>query len=185
MTAQHKKAALLFWWALLLLRIVWYYSIEPTYQDENTTTVINNEWITSQTGTQTPETSLVTIIVPENYESYSNSMIDFAQIWWQDPLPTIKFIQKDITVPFTNDLEKTSAQLAAEQFPTGGGPEKASVVYLKIVNTTAYVVLNIDVDWWAGVSVATAIIHPVVEKTLLQFENIEQVVFGYASWDTI
>jgi hypothetical protein len=55
--------------------------------------------------------------------------------------------------------------------------------YFKVQSGTAYVVLNIDENGRAGVSVSIARIHPVVEKTLLQFPEIHSVVFGYASGD--
>ena len=37
-----------------------------------------------------------------------------------------------------------------------------------------------DTDGWAGVSFSWAYCHPFVEKTLLHFKNIEQVVWDEA-----
>jgi len=141
----------------------------------------------SETVTPTPEaqTTTLTIMVPENPESYQQKMTDYAQLGGPDPAATWNFVPKQITVPYTDDLIKASANAAAAEFPTGGGPNKAEVVYLKIIDGTAYVLMNIDIDGWAGVSVSLAIIHPVVEKTLLQFAEIENIVFGYAPGDSL
>lgn len=127
---------------------------------------------------ETPPTqSVITIMVPENYELYRQQMADFVQVGAPDPLETTTFIKKEISIPYTEDLIMASAQAAAGEMPTGGGPEKASVEYLKIENSTAYVLLNIDTDGWAGVSVSLATIHPLVEKTLLQFPEIKEIKF--------
>jgi len=127
--------------------------------------------------------SIITIMVPENYTLYKQEMTEFAQIGGIDPLNNIKFEKKIIKIPLTTDLIKASAQAAAEEIAPSGGPAKASIAYLKVQNKTAYVLLDIDLDGWAGVSASLAIIHPLVEKTLLQFPEINKVVFGYAPGD--
>ena len=142
---------------------------------------IISSWDISPT---TPVTSSgVTIFVPENASDYTQKMTDFVQIGGEDPLKTQIFIAKHLAIPYTDDIQKASAEAAAQQFPGGGWPEKVLVHYLKVENWTAYIVLNIDQDGRAGVSVAIAKIHPVVEKTLLQFPDIQRVVFGYTAAD--
>jgi len=127
--------------------------------------------------------STITILVPENYNSYKQKMTEYVQTGGEDPLLTTKFVKKELTIPYTNDLIRASAQAAAEEIAPNGGPAKASVAYLKIANGTAYVLLDIDLDGWAGVSVSLAIIHPLVEKTLVQFPEINNVIFDYATGD--
>jgi len=128
-------------------------------------------------------TSVISIMVPENYDFYRQKMTQFVQEGGEDPLKTMKFIKKELNVPYTSDFVKASAQAAAEEIAPTGGPPKASIAYLKAQNGTAYVLLDIDLDSWAGASVSLAIIYPLIEKTLLQFPEINRVVFNYAPED--
>lgn len=120
------------------------------------------------------------IMVPQDVEVYKKQMIEFVQAGGTDPLEKTVFVEKKINVEITDELMKASAQIAAQQIQPGGGPEKVLLEYFKLENRTAYVLLNIDLDGWAGVSVSLAMIHPLVEKTLLQFPEIDQVIFEYA-----
>ena len=122
-------------------------------------------------------------MIPNNIDIYKQKMTDFVQVGGEDPLKTEIFVQKYLPIPYTGDIQKASAEAAAQQFTTGGGPEKVLVNYFKVQSWTAYISLNIDENGRAWVSVSIAIIHPVVEKTLLQFTGIQNVVFGYASGD--
>ncbi|MEI6426209.1 MAG: hypothetical protein WCO66_02535 [Candidatus Absconditabacteria bacterium] len=126
----------------------------------------------------------LTIQMPDDVNLYKQKMISFVQVGGEDPLKTQLFVPKYLPIVYTGDIHKASAEAAAQQFTTGGGPEKILVNYFKVQSGTAYISLNIDEDGRAGVSVSIAIIHPVVEKTLLQFTGIQNVVFGYASGDT-
>ena len=127
--------------------------------------------------------STITIMIPENENIYKEKMTQFAQEGGEDPLKTIKFIEKKINIPYASDIIKASAQAAAEEIAPSGGPAKASIAYFKVQNGVAYALLDIDLDGWAGVSVSLAVIHPLVEKTLLQFSEINRVVFDYAPED--
>lgn len=129
------------------------------------------------------ESSNITILVPEDYELYKEQMIEFVQAGGSDPLETIDFIEKEIIFSYSDDIVKASAQAAAEEIAPSGGPAKASISSLKIKDGTAYVLLDIDLDGWAGVSVSQAIIHPLVERTLMQFPEINKVVFDYCPED--
>jgi len=130
------------------------------------------------------QTSTVTIMLPENMELYRQKMTEYSQIDGVDPLLTTNFAPQKVLVPNKKDLEKISVNTALNGINLGGGPERAEVAYLKIENKTAYVLLNIDLDGWAGVSTAIAITHPIVEKTLLQSPTIESVRFEYAPSDS-
>ena len=127
----------------------------------------------------------ITILVPENLPGYISAMNEYVSMGGTNPALTWKFVAKQIGATSTADIVRASAEVAAEQIGTGGGPAHASVAYLKIQNGIAYVVLNIDIDGWAGVSFAIAKIHPLVEKTLLQFSQIKSVTFGFAPGDSI
>lgn len=134
--------------------------------------------------TSTPRT--VTIMVPKNEEDYRQKMIEFSQVGGINPLTTWVFVKKELPLPLNVDPIKASAVLAAQEIPVGGSNSESSsvaVVYWKVVNKTAYVLLRMDVDGWAGVSTAIAVTHPLVEKTLLQFPEIQRVIFDYAPGD--
>ena len=47
-------------------------------------------------------------------------MTDFVQIGGEDPLKTQIFIAKHLAIPYTDDIQKASAEAAAQQFPGGG-----------------------------------------------------------------
>ncbi|PJC36468.1 hypothetical protein CO046_05550 [Candidatus Peregrinibacteria bacterium CG_4_9_14_0_2_um_filter_53_11] len=134
-------------------------------------------------GQLTPDFSTLVILVPEDRATYEREMAEFVQAGGVDPLTTTTFVEKRVDVPYTEDRLRASAEAAAAEIPPGGGPPHASVAYFKVVGEQAYVLLDIDLDGWAGVSVSRAIIHPLVEKTLLRFPDISGVTFGYAPGD--
>jgi len=129
-------------------------------------------------------TATLTIMVPENDSLYREQMVRYAQVGGEDPLPTVQFIQKEIQVAAPVDTVPASAHAAAEAiYPpssSAGGPRVDSVVYFRIQDSTAYILLGMNVEPWAGVSAALAIVRPVVEKTMLQYPQIRKVV-----WDSV
>jgi len=127
--------------------------------------------------------STITIMVPKDYDLYRKKLTAFVQGGGEDPLKSMKFVKKTLDIPYTDDLIRASAQAAAEEILPNGGPAKASIAYLKVLYGTAYVLLDIDLNGWAGSSVSIAIIHPLIEKTLLQFSTIKKVIFSYAPDD--
>ncbi len=125
----------------------------------------------------------VTIQVPENINLYSSEMNKYLFDGKPDPSKTWKFIPKKVMVNATTDIIKSSAQAAAEQIDSQGGIPSAEVVYLKIIDKTAYIVLAMDIDGWLTVYVTRAKVKPFVEHTLLQFPEVGSVVFGVAPGD--
>ena len=123
----------------------------------------------------------ISILVPENIDAYNKAMTNYLQEGGKNPLDKWLFVKKILSIPYTTDIIRASADAAAGELIT---QTKASVSYFKIQGDTAYVLLNIDLDGWAGVSVSIGRIHPLVEKTLLQFPQIKKVVFGFAPGDT-
>jgi hypothetical protein len=130
-----------------------------------------------------PTTTTVTVVVPESISDYTKRVTAYVQEGGKNPVDDTVFIQKQVTVPYTLHTVWAAAEAAAGVIPLGGGPQKASVVYMQVKDGTAYVVLNIDIDGWAGVSVALALVHPIVERTLYEFPEITQVVWGYIPGD--
>jgi hypothetical protein len=113
----------------------------------------------------------VTVFVPADPKAYGEMITGEQDFQRAAAMP---FVKKHVVVPYSRDLIRASADAAAtEAGPTQMGP--TIVVYLKIENGTAYALLNIDRDGWAGVSYSRAYIHPMLEKTLLQFKRVKRV----------
>jgi len=125
----------------------------------------------------------IRIMAPKHIARYIDTMTAFINNGGVDPSEAWKFIKKHIRISYTSDIIKASAEAAAEFIPTAGGPEHASIAYLKLKDKIAYVLLDIDIDGWAGVSYSIALIHPLVEKTLLRFRKINKVIFDKCPGD--
>ena len=118
----------------------------------------------------------VTIFLPGDTQKYLETITGEEDFQKAAALP---FVRKKVVVPNSPDLIRASADAAAREIgPTLAGPP--TIIYLKIEHGTAYALLNIDRDGWAGVSFSWAYCHPIVEKTLLQFKNIKRVVWHEA-----
>jgi hypothetical protein len=118
----------------------------------------------------------VTVFVPADQQAFGEMITGEQDFQKAAALP---FVKKNIVVPYSIDLLRANADAAAREAGlTQMGP--ATIVYLKVENDTAYALLNIDTDGWAGVSFSRAYCHPIVEKTLLQFKNIKHVVWDEA-----
>ena len=143
------------------------------------------QMIATASSTVSSSVMQVTIMVPNDLAAYEKAMNAFTQVsGGTDPSKTFPFVVQTVTVPQSADVVRASAEAAAEVIPTQAGTTSL-VVYLKVVNGTAYVLLNMDLNGWAGVSVAIANVHPLVEKTLLNIPGINAVKFGPAPGDTI
>ncbi len=129
------------------------------------------------------QTATITILVPNDIAAYDKAM---NECWGcaNDPSKTWPFVKKILTVPYTTDVIKTSAEAAAEQEPGGQG-KPPIIFYFKISGNNTYVLTYADLDGWAGVSLYLEKVHPFIEKTLLQFPQIQQVIFGPAPGDTL
>lgn len=130
----------------------------------------------------------ITIMVPQDEVAYVKAATDFVNDTGKDP-STLTFIKKQIVVnalTSLNAIMKAAVTAATnEVYSPGSGPDSIAVAYLKVVGSTAYVLLNIDVNGWAGVSYTIAQIHPIVEKTLALFPSITKVTFNVAPGDKI
>jgi hypothetical protein len=140
---------------------------------------------TTGTGQEVSATSTVTIMVPADLNAFTKAAVAHVQVGGPDPVPTTSFVAKTVTPNnIVADPLQNVAEAAAEYIPTQAGTSSL-IVYFKVVNGTAYVLLNMDIDGWAGVSAAIAQVHPIVEKTLLSLPGITAVKFGPAPGDTI
>lgn len=128
--------------------------------------------------------SKITIMVPKDIDSYDTAIKTAINDCGGDSkcvvdaVKTTSFVKKELTIPYKYNTIEASALAAANLIPTQGGT--LSILYLKIQDGTAYVLLNIHEDGWAGVSMSLAKIEPIIKKTLLQFPEIKKVLFKYA-----
>lgn len=130
----------------------------------------------STPGSSRAQTMEVTVFVPADPRAYSDMITDEQDFQKAAAMP---FVKKKVVVPYSKDFLTASADAAAREIGmTQMGPTK--IVYLKIEHDTAYILLNIDRDGWAGVSFSRAYCHPIVEKTILQFKGIKRVVWNEA-----
>jgi len=118
----------------------------------------------------------VTVYVPADPHAYGEMITGEQDFQRAAAMP---FVKKRLIVQRSSDLPRATADAAAKEAgPTQMGP--ATVVYFSIKDGTAFVLLNIDRDGWAGVSFTRACCHPIVEKTLLQFKWITRVIWDEA-----
>ena len=120
-----------------------------------------------------PPQTKVTFLAPDDSKAYTEYMLAPLNAEKQGP-KTWSYIKKTVCVPYTTDIIKASAQAAV------GESIASKIIYFKIENGTAYILLEMDVDGWAGVSFTIATTHPIIEQTLLQFPQIKKVVFDHA-----
>lgn len=126
-----------------------------------------------------------TIMVPKDINAYGDAMNKYVFDGGTNPASWWIFVKQTIAIPPTINVIKASAQAAAEQIQTQSGKPGAVVEYFKIIDGTAYILLHMHIDGWAGVSVSLAKIEPLIEKTLLQFPEIKTVKFSKAPGDII
>lgn len=131
------------------------------------------------------EITSVTIMVPENLSAYDTAMNKFIFDGGPSPLESLPFVKLEVPVAPTTDVVKASASASASYIKTQGGDMASKVEYFRIVDDTAYVVLGMQLNGWAGVSITFAKIKPLVEKTLLQFPEIKNVKFEVAPGDSM
>jgi len=135
----------------------------------------------SETASTRVRTMKATVLVPADMQKY-NEMITGEQDFKR--AAESPFVKKKVVVPYSTNLVGAAADAAAKELgPSQAGP--TTIIYLKIKNGTAYVLLNIDRDGWAGVSFSWARCHPVVEKTLLQFKQVKSVVWDEAPGEKV
>ena len=116
----------------------------------------------------------VSIIVPKDYKKYNQLMTAYAQTGGSNPLESIEFTNKKVVVPSSEDLLHSVVNAVVKDAKVAHG---GNVNYLKVKDRTVYILLDMDVDGWAGVSVEKARIHPLIEKSLLNLPSVDKVEF--------
>ncbi|MFZ2803615.1 MAG: hypothetical protein WA001_00165 [Patescibacteria group bacterium] len=133
----------------------------------------------------TPPASMVTYFVPQDIPTYMQREAQFSQEGTgADPAASVVYVAYTTTTNPGDDQMRAAAQAAVVSLPAGGGPPHANIVYFKVVGNTAYVMLDIDFNGWAGVSAVEAAIQPVIVKNLEQFQAITSVQFAPAPGDS-
>ena len=127
------------------------------------------------------------IYIPYNLEKYDSSMNDFLNNKeLGNPLWDMAFIQKNISIPFTNDTSaviKACANAAAASISPFGNDVFSKVTYFKIHNKTAYVLLDAHQEGWAGSWAFIGKMEPIIERSIIKFNQINNVVFDFAPMD--
>jgi hypothetical protein len=127
-----------------------------------------------------PGQTTVTIYIPKDPAAYEKKALNDQEGNHEQGLSTLTsadFIAQKVlaTTSATYSIEQASADAAAA---TVRSQAIIKSIYFSIQGDTAYVVLNIDVDGWAGVSYSQSKVRPIITQTLLQFPNIKHVIFG-------
>lgn len=127
----------------------------------------------------------VTYLVPKDIGEYVNTELAYLNgpKGGADPALRAVYVEKATAVVPGQVNMWTAVQAAVASIPTGGGPEHANVVYLKKVESTVYIMLDVDSDGWAGVSFFLGEIRPVMIKNIIQDPSVENVFFGKAPQD--
>ncbi|MDF3076833.1 MAG: hypothetical protein K0S09_722 [Sphingobacteriaceae bacterium] len=141
-----------------------------TAQDKDTIAIKN---------TNPPDSIIITLMLPKDIKKYDKAVIDYTNDGGVDPSYGWAFAPAQIRVPYTTDALKASARAAAKILSSYGD----SIMYFKIKDKTAYVLLEMDLNGWAGVTYTIRKVHPIIERTLLHFPQIDKVAFDYAPED--
>ena len=164
--------------------------IEFIYTDEDN--VIKRHYNFDENGNQivffsNNDTTFFDIYVPHNFEQYENA-IDKYENKGQLEIFTEEypFIQKKIHVPFTIDtltVIQACCEAAAKAISPFENDIYVKVTYFKIKNNTAYILLDVHQNGWSGAWDFKRKIEPIIEKSIMQFQQIENVKFDYVSGD--
>lgn len=100
-------------------------------------------------------------------------MTEYIQAGGNDPFDNITMIHK----PWEKNAIQQLAEAVAKTIFTNY-PSSTNVTYFKVVNHTAYIEFEMDNDGWAGVAVTQGQIRPLVTMNLIQYPQINHVVFG-------
>lgn len=127
-------------------------------------------------------TSTLTVVIPRNYDQYQTEADAWASTNGPPAhfAPKSPFVQERLTVLHVNDLLYASAEAAAEK-ASALSQAPVHILNFAVQAGTAYVDLSLSdlQDHWAGFSITLAKVETLVERDLLQFSNIHNVVFGW------
>jgi len=94
-------------------------------------------------------------------------------------------IHRNDTISLSDTLEiiRTSCEAAAKTISPFENDTYAKVTYFKIVNKTAFVLLDVHQNGWSGAWDFKRKIEPIIEKSIIKFQQIDNVQFDYAPGD--
>lgn len=123
----------------------------------------------------------ISIMIPKDTIGYTNAMDKFTAEGGPYPAEGFAFVKQEVEVEYTDDLVWASANAAARTYAQSeSGPY---VAYLKVVDRTAYIVPTAELNAYEGQASAINKARPVITKTLLQFPEIDRVLFEMAPSD--
>lgn len=118
----------------------------------------------------------VNIMMPKDADKYGEVITEYIDGARSTCPQKWKFVPRSVRISQNDDKLKAIVYAAASQFCAF--EEGTAVHYLQVEGDTAYVLLGMNVDGWAGVSHSIALVTPVVEATLKAQPNIKKVVWG-------
>lgn len=135
-------------------------------------------------GLEASDLNTVVISVPDDLEKYRSEMTSYLEEGAENPIDTFEFLDIEVEFELSEyDLMRIAvSEVTTQEGLLGGGPTRGVVKYLDIFDGTAYVVLDLDEDSWSGSSISIGRVRPLIEKTLLRFEEVDEVIFGYSDW---
>ncbi|MCW8127114.1 hypothetical protein [Microbulbifer halophilus] len=119
----------------------------------------------------------VQIILPEDIAEYRQVMAEYAQVGGKDPFPSVRMVKRPFQRAGKQPVAAALTQRVARTI-LENRPQAAKLVYFRRVDNTAYVVLAMDENAWAGISATIAAVRPLITLNLKQFPDIDKVVFG-------
>ncbi len=125
----------------------------------------------------------VYVFYPADQDQYEKLMNDYVDGKISNPLQSVQFKRKPVYLAPTDSIKYYLALEQYRLYPPFGNESEAVIPYFKQRADTLYILLNADVDGWAGVSYFLARVHPLIERALLQFPDVRHVVWDYAPDD--
>ncbi|MCG9731117.1 hypothetical protein L1D44_15060 [Shewanella sp. Isolate13] len=122
------------------------------------------------------EVTTISLQLPKNIERYKHLAALSAQEGTNLSLDEFDMISSELTVPCA---QKYQTLITATVTPFTHHPSAEKVIYFNVIEHTAYVVLAMDEDAWAGISATLAATRPLLTLNLLQFKEIQTVKFQH------
>lgn len=140
-------------------------------------------WMTRQRALNYWHFERLYLFYPENWTEYENTINQYVNGDIPNPLNKIHLHRRPIYLYPSDSLKYYVTLNEYRLHPPFGNKEMAQISYFKQKGDTIFIMLNADVEGWAGVSYFLAQVHPLIEKALLQFSDVRHIVWDYAPED--
>ena len=140
-------------------------------------------WITRQKALNYWHFERLYLFYPKSWTEYENTINQYVDGVIDNPWPKIHLLRESIYLYPTDSLKYYVALNEYRLHPPFGNKDMAQISYFKQKADTVFIMLNADVEGWAGVSYFLAQVHPLIEKALFQFPDVRAVVWDYAPED--